>query len=183
MSTDEETAAALVAQAHNLRILKARRDFPFYCDFVHGRPLYAHQLVWTEELQAAGGKTLIVAPPESLKSSTVRMFIEWSIGRDPDLCVLLVMNTATQAMRQVMSVAETIEKSEVYHEVFPAVIPNKPRGWSHEAIFVSRSNESRPDPTVYGTGIDGPYQGSHVDMLIIDDPTDQQDVRSQATME
>ena len=182
MSTGTENVDALISQAHSLRVLKARRDFPFYCDFVHGRPLYAHQLVWAEELLVAGGKTLIVAPPESLKSSTVRMFIEWSIGRDPDLCVLLVMNTATQAMRQVMSVAETIEKSDVYHEVFPGVVPNKPRGWSHEAIFVRRGNESRPDPTVYGTGIDGPYQGSHVDMLIIDDPTDQQDVRSQATM-
>ena len=155
MSMGEDTVESLVVQANSLRVLKARRDFPFYCDFVHGRPLYDHQLVWAEELQPNGGKTLIVAPPESLKSSTVR----------------------------IMSVAETIEKSDAYHAVFPAVVPNKPRGWSHEAIFVRRGNESRPDPTVYGTGIDGPYQGSHVDMLIIDDPTDQQDVRSQATME
>ena len=35
MSLSDESVEDLVSQAHSLRVLKARRDFPFYCDFVH----------------------------------------------------------------------------------------------------------------------------------------------------
>ena len=165
-------------------VLLARRDFGSYCRYVHARPLYRHQQTWARELQAPDSShILIIAPPETLKSSTVRMFIEWRIGLDPDICILLVMNTSTQAQKQVMSIAETISNNPRYHQVFPGVQPNSARGWSHEVLFVKRRNEARPDPTLYGTGIDGPYQGSHVEMLIVDDPTDQQDVVSSATME
>lgn len=161
-----------------------RRSFPDYCKQVHQRPLYAHQLAWMRELENRRQRyTLIVAPPESLKSSTVRMYLEWSIGNHPDTCCLLVMNTAAQAQRQVMAVAETLERNPRYRAVFPWIVPNPKRGWSHEVLFVQRKNESKPDPTLYGTGIDGPYQGSHVDLLIVDDPSDQQDISSQATME
>jgi predicted phage terminase large subunit-like protein len=160
-----------------------RRDFEYYCKAVHNRPLYDHQKMWIREIAMPMAKTLIVAPPESLKSSTIRMRIEWEIGNNPEMTILLVMNTSAQAQKQVMSIAETIETNELYRKVFPWVTPNRGRGWSHEVLFIKRQNESRPDPTLYGTGIDGPYQGSHVDMLVVDDPTDQQDVRSSSTME
>lgn len=165
-------------------VLLARREFAEYCRYIHQRPLYRHQETWVREMQAQGSPhVLIIAPPETFKSSTVRMWIEWRIGLDPDICVLLVMNTASQAQKQVMSIAETLENNPRYRQVFPSVKPNPARGWSHETLFVKRRNEGRPDPTLYGAGVDGPYQGSHVDLLVVDDPTDQQDVTSSATME
>lgn len=82
-----------------------------------------------------------------------------------------------------MSIADTIEQNLQYRAVFPGVEPDKPRGWSHDTLFVKREDTNNPFATVYGTGIDGPYQGVHVDMIIVDDPTDQQDVRSQVTMQ
>lgn len=160
-----------------------RQDFAEYCAWVHGKPLYRHQRVWVEEMGKEGVKLLVVAPPESFKSSTVRMYLEWRIGNDREETCLLVMNTAAQAQRQVMSIAETMERNPRYRQVFPWVVPNPKRGWSHEVLFIKRENESLPDPTLYGTGIDGPYQGSHVGILVVDDPTDQQDVSSGATME
>lgn len=165
-------------------VLLARQDFAEYCRCVHNVSLYPHQRVWARELQQPDSPhVLIIAPPETFKSSTVRMFIEWRIGLDPDICILLVMNTAGQAQKQVMSIAETISHNPRYHQLFPGISPHPARGWSHEMLFVGRRNEARPDPTLYGTGIDGPYQGSHVDILIVDDPTDQQDVVSSAIME
>ena len=166
----------------DLKAEAARRSFPEYCEYVHGRPLYPHQLAWLGELERSS-RSLIIAPPETLKSSTVRMLLEWEIGRRPDIATLLVMNTASQAQKQVMSIAETLEHNLRYREVFPSIEPHKARGWSHEVLFVKRDNEAKPDPTIYGTGIDGPYQGLHVDRLVIDDPTDQQDVRSKAVMD
>lgn len=166
-----------------IRAELCRQDFAEYCRFVHGRPLYRHQVEWIKELQKPKSRVLIVAPPESFKSSTMRMRVEWEIGNKPDLRVLLVMNTAQQAQRQVQSVGETLTSNARYRQVFPWVEANPKRGWSHEVLFVRRTNESLPDPTLYGTGIDGPYQGSHVDRIFCDDPTDQQDVHSAATME
>lgn len=116
-------------------------------------------------------------------STTVRMRIEWEIGINREGTHLLPMNTATQAQRQVMSVAETIERNERYRRVFPWVVANPKRGWSHEVLYVKREDEANPDATLYGTGWDGPYQGVHVDRIWPDDPTDQQDVMSPAVME
>lgn len=161
----------------------ARRNFAAYCDYVHGRPLYRHQEEWGRELLIPGAQTCIVAPPETYKSSTLRMFLEWYIGRNPECAILYIMNTSSQAQRQVMSIQSTIEKNPKYHVVFPGVIPDKARGWTKEQMFIQRENRARADATIYGTGIDGPYQGVHVDLLVVDDPTDQQDVRSETTME
>lgn len=160
----------------------ARRDFGMYCSYVHGRPLYRHQQEWAKELTKERARTLIVAPPESFKSSTMRMYLEWCIGNNPDETCLLLMNTASQAQKQVAAISETLENNPKYRSVFPWIQPNPKRGWSHEVLFVRRKNESLPDPTLYGTGIDGPYQGAHVGIISVDDPTDQQDVRSEATM-
>lgn len=171
------------ATLDELKAELCRQDFAEYCKWVHGRPLYRHQRVWAAEMEKPSGKALVVAPPGSYKSSTVRMRIEWEIGNFPDITNLLIMNTAMQAQKQVMSVAETIEQNPRYKMVFPWIQPNPKRGWSHEVLFVKRKNESQPDPTLYGTGIDGPYQGAHVDRIWPDDPTDQQDVNSAATME
>jgi len=161
----------------------ARKSFVAYCKYVHGFDLCEHLLVWHTELHRADiSKTLIVAPPETYKSTLLRYETEWLIGVNPDTCTLLIMNTATQAMKQVMAIAETIQGNPKYREVFPEILPDSARGWSKDTLFVTRPNKERPDPTLYGTGIDGPYQGLHVERLIIDDPTDQQDVRSETTM-
>jgi predicted phage terminase large subunit-like protein len=179
ISPDELLALGSAARA-NL----AARSFPYYCEYVHGRTLFPHQKYWVDYmLSRRGQRLLIVAPPESLKSTLMRMYLEWCIGRDPDTTILLVMNTSSQAQRQVVSIEETIENSEKYHEVFPNVIPHKAKGWSREYFYVHRSNETLPDPTLYGSGYDGPYQGLHVKTIVVDDPTDQKDVRSSATME
>ncbi len=166
-----------------LRAELCRKDFGEYCKWVHGRELYRHQVGWVEEMQREKARTLIVAPPETFKSSTIRMLLEWWIRNDRDITILLIMNTSTQAQMQVMSIAETLTENPRYKCVFPWVVPNPKRGWSHEMLFIKRANESMPDPTLYGTGVDGPYQGAHVKVLVCDDPTDQSDVQSSAIME
>ena len=165
-------------------MLLARQSFPDYHRYVHQRDFYRHQLVWGTAMQdPQEPRVVFIAPPESFKSSTTRPFIEWTIGQNPNVRNLLLMNTATQAEKQVMSIAETIEKNPRYRQVFPHIQPDPKRGWSHDTLFVKRPNSSLPDPTLYGTGIDGPYQGTHVENIFIDDPTDPQDVQSASIME
>lgn len=195
-TTFEQQAAIIKSE---LRLAEARQSFPKYCEYVHSQPLYPHQMEWEKRLtvqppqaltEALGDSTkryhtltLIVAPPVTLKSTTVRMKLEWFIGNNPDIAILLLMNTATQSQKQVMTIARTIESNPRYQEVFPWVVPDKDQGWSHDTLFVKRKQTSRPDPTLYGTGWVGPYQGNHPDIVVGDDPTDELDVDSPATMD
>ena len=90
------------------------------------------------------------------------------------------MNAGEQAEKNVMTVQQTIEHNEVYKAAFD-VQPNKAAQWTKSVLFVDRSF-SAPDPTLMATGLNGPYQGLHFDIIIIDDPTNQEDVRSPTTM-
>jgi len=104
------------------------------------------------------------------------------IGLNPDIRILWLMKAGTQAQARVGDVAETIEENPVFRAAFPDVVPNKARGWSKVSLYVKRGRQG-PDPTLMGCGINGPYQGFHFDVIIMDDPTNQEDVQSPSTME
>ena len=172
----------------------AKYQFPVFCEYVHGdtierilgqRTLCDHLMFWQEELQKEGRDSLIIAPPESIKSTLLRWYMEWVLGKDRDITMLYVMNTATQAMRQNVSIQETITKNTRYREVFPDVIPAKGKSWSQEATFIERQTleaQANPDPSIFATGWDGPYQGLHPKYILLDDLTNQTDVTSDAVM-
>lgn len=178
--TTEATERDLIRE--EARVVWAQRNFPYYCEYVHNRPLLRHQEDWAWHLQQPKARTALITPPETFKSSTVRMFVEWTVGRDPDATFLWVMNTATQSQSWVEAIADTVVNNERYHTVFPHIQPDRGRGWTKDRLFVTRPNTSNPQPTLYGTGIDGPYQGMHVKYILLDDPTDQDDVASEAKM-
>lgn len=156
----------------------SRTDFIAYNAYVHDWELSPHQREWARMMMTQK-RGCIVAPPESGKSRLMRSWIEWSIGNDPNIAVLLIQNTARQANLQVAAIANVLT-SDKYQKVFPNIKPTE--RWSGEKIFIQRDT-MRPDATLAGYGIDGPYQGAHVDMLVIDDPTDQKDVYSEVVMQ
>jgi len=175
---------------------KARRSFRAYCEFVHGAPdtnnvleplelpphfVYFEATLTTQE--PAEKATATSAPPEFWKSRTRRMYIEWSIGKYPERARLLIMNTAAQATKQVMSVAETIERNPRYAMVFPHVVPDDNKQWNQSTLYIRRANAARPDATLFGTGVLGPIQGGHFEEIYLDDVTDPQDVYSEKTMQ
>jgi len=156
----------------------SRTDFIAYNAYVHEWELAPHQREWARMMMTQK-QGCIVAPPESGKSRLMRSFIEWNIGLNPDIAVLLIQNTARQANLQVAAIANVLT-SQKYKLVFPDI--KSTDRWSGEKIFVVRDT-MRPDATLAGYGIDGPYQGAHVDILVIDDPTDQKDVYSEVVMQ
>ena len=161
----------------------AATDFRAYCEYVHEVRLARHHEEWVRILEATDEPRFgIVAPPTSWKSRVLRMWLDYSIGRNPEECWLLLMNTENQAMTQVMSVEDTLVNNPRYHEVFPQIEPNPDKSWSQSRMWVRRKTNSRPDATLYGTGILGPYQGSHVEKVVLDDVTDQEDVFSETKM-
>ena len=175
---------------------RARRNFRAYCEFVHGDndidgnfvplelPPHIEYYIATLTTQEPAEKaTATSAPPEFWKSRTRRMYIEWSIGKYPTRARLLIMNTAAQATKQVMSVAETIERNPRYKMVFPTIVPDENKQWNQSTLYIRRANAARPDATLFGTGVLGPIQGGHFEEIYLDDVTDPQDVYSEKTME
>lgn len=176
MPTRQEYARAVVS----------RTNFYAYCQFVHEVALAPHQLEWVKILQSEAPehkKVAISAPPEFWKSRVLRMFIEWSIGRNPEWCRLLAMNTDAQATKQLRSVQDTIVNNEKYHWTFPDVKPDYKRGWNAHHLYVIRKNSARPEPTLMASGVMGAIQGAHFEEIYTDDVTDQPDVNSPTTMQ
>jgi hypothetical protein len=154
-------------------------DLGTYAKAVHERIYYQYQDVWAVALESYS-ETVIVCPPDTYKSTTVRDFVEREIGKNPNIRILWVMNTGEQAQKQVMAISQTIKSNNVYRAAFN-VVEDVEAQWTKNVLFVERSIED-PDPTLMGTGLNGPYQGLHFNIIIIDDPTDQDDVKSPTTM-
>lgn len=168
------------------KIELARRDFEYFCNYVHNVDLADHMMTWVDILQSKkpeDKRVAIAAAPEFWKSRVIRMWIEYSIGHNTEWARCLVMNTQDQAAKQIMSVEDTIVANPKYQLVFPHVKPDYKRGWNRNTMFVLRENSARPEPTLMGVGVQGAVQGAHYEEIYTDDLTDQQDVRSPSTMQ
>lgn len=151
-----------------------------YARAVHNLEIEPYQLAWAKALRD-NDRTLIVCPPDTYKSTTVRLFVEQLIGNDPNERTLWLMNSASQAEKQVMAIKATIEGNAVYREAF-GVEPDEDKQWTNSTLYVKR-DYTGADPTLMATGLNGPYQGLHFNRIIIDDPTNPEDVRSPTEME
>jgi hypothetical protein len=163
------------------RVIAARDgDLEAYAWAVHNRPVEPYQLWWADFLDTENHAALI-CPPDTFKSTTVQWTVEQDIGRDPEGSTLWLMNAKDQSEKRIDSIAQTIEHNAVWCAAFPNVRPDPSRGWNKSELYVTRRGV-RPDPTLMGTGFLGAYQGFHFKRGVIDDPSDQDDVRSPAIM-
>ncbi|KKK57637.1 hypothetical protein LCGC14_3052460, partial [marine sediment metagenome] len=133
-------------------------DARTYAKAVHHREYELYQDAWAEALETRD-RTVIVCPPDTYKSTTVRDFVEREIGKNPNVRILWVMNTGEQAQKQVMAISSTIQSNNVYRAAFD-VKEDVEAQWTKNVLFVERDIED-PDPTLMGTGLNGPYQGLH----------------------
>lgn len=120
-------------------------------------------------------RLLIIAPPESAKSTYISViFPSWYIAKHKEHACALISCTATQAQEFGGAITRVIETDPEFRAVFPTCIPDKAAGWSKDHIFVQRTNTARPDPTLMMTGMMGPIIGRRYNLVIVDDPTDQE---------
>lgn len=175
-----------VAEATQVSELQARAiaarhgDLTTYAEAVHDLILEPYQVAWEEALETLT-RILIICPPDTYKSTTVRLFCEKAIGKDPNIRILWLMGTSAQSTKQVMDVGSTIKNNPIYREAFDVEVDAE-KQWTNQVLFV-KNDRFGPDPTLMATGMHGPYQGLHFDIIVIDDPTTPEDVRSPTEME
>lgn len=106
----------------------------------------------------------------------------WELGRNPELRVVLVQATATQAKKAVRTVAEHIVKNKLLHLVFPNLRPGKGLPWNTEQLTVQRT-PGIIQPSFQGVGAHGNILGARIDLLILDDILTQENTRTQSGRE
>jgi len=151
-----------------------------YAKAVHGITTEDYQDAWYEALDTLN-RTVIVCPPDTFKTTTIRLWCEKQIGINPNIKILWLQNAGDQALKNVMTIQRTIESNKIYRAAF--TVEEDPQAqWTKSVLYVKRQYTG-PEPTLMGCGLNGPYQGLHFDVIILDDLTNQEDVRSPTTME
>jgi predicted phage terminase large subunit-like protein len=164
----------------------ARTNLDAFAECVYELPPFPHHREITKVLQDDSKKrVLIIAPPGHAKSTYVSLiYPAWWMGKYPDKAAIMVSNTATQASKFASSIREIIASDRKFKSVFPETRPDEARGWTREELFLgNRSNKSRPDPNLFATGMTGPVLGRRAELIIVDDPTSQQDATSETVMD
>lgn len=164
------------------RELLARERLGYYGHYVHGHSPAEHHWRWIEALTNESLKRLlIISPPGHAKSTWVsQIYPCWWVGRNPEGNLVLVSNTASQAELFLGVVKDTIERNERYRAVFPGVRPDAHRPWTSSEIFVERRDLTNKDATVFATGTGGVVVGRRADLMLIDDPLDQDNTATDA---
>lgn len=125
-------------------------------------------------------RMIILAHNECAKTrqlSTLRPVFE--LGRDHNLKIAIVTNTASNAQAILRAISDLITMSAEVKRVFPTLTPSLP--WNLSEIQVERESADK-EPSVAAFGVKGAILGTRVDMLFVDDILDSENTSSLGQM-
>lgn len=192
----DEQAARIEASARAKQIAKLRDDFEAFrkhCFICEDGPLVVQEFMraWTRHLV----KFLpthhcgVLSPPGTGKTTWIVHYVLWRLGNNPNLRVLLVSSNENTAKERLGEIRQHIEHNDRLREVFPHLRPAKDTmakklRWDATALFVERdpTRGGRTlilrDPSVAAVSMGSKRTGKRCDLLIMDDPTDKDEMWS-----
>lgn len=189
--TPEERRTVWQAQARMAREA-ARESLAAYMSYVFELEPAPHHRLLIEGLEAVERGEVkrlgIIMPPGHAKSTIVSIgFPTWYLGRHPRDSVICVTLIDRLAKLYGDAAANVIEYSAGFRSVFPHVLAEKGRGWSHDSgRFLRVPGEPRDpgdkDPQLVNAGAGGGIVGRRADGEIIDDVVDAEIARSEVQM-
>jgi hypothetical protein len=194
---EERIIIAQVKNKHRASIKdKAKDEFWAFCEYClkdemtnEYIELQDFHLEWCE-LVAKEKRLVLFSPVESGKSSLISVgYPIWRLGRDSNLRIAIVSNTATQASKFLNAIQEYILRDKDVKEIFPSlkpkrdqVNPNRNEKWTDYAIIVSRKTISK-DFSIQALGVQGPLLSSRLNLLILDDVLDKKNTDSDSEVQ
>ena len=125
-----------------------------------------------QDLLMKSDRAVLWSATELGKSTSISIGrVLWEIGRNPNIRIVLISDTASTAKKLIKAIKVYIERSAEYRRVFPGVLPDKDKTtglWKDSAFHVRRTTVSK-DPTVQAIGFEGALLGARVDLFVIDD--------------
>lgn len=164
------------------------RTFRKYCfESDSGAPLILQDYMdaWTRHVEKflPTHHALILSPPGTGKTSWVVAYLLWRLGRDPHLRTAFVSAAEDTAKKRLGEVRQHIDHNERIREVFPnlrrAREGNRRLGWDARSLYIKRKRVLR-DPSVAAFAMGAKRQGATIDLLVMEDPTDEDDKNSPA---
>lgn len=151
---------------------KADASLYFFCKFVLGfkdlTPQFHGQLARYVSDPSRRFK-LIVAPRGHLKTSICTIaYALWRALRNPNLRILVIANTATNAQHMVRAIKRMVETSELLRELYPEALPRPDSKWTESELEFNRASPW-PEATIESIGRGGTVTSRHYDIIIEDD--------------
>jgi hypothetical protein len=159
-----------------LQVLEARRSplglFKLIATSEEGEPAYVKwfHAEWFEMMEKHKD-VIIVAPRESGKTLVMVFVVLWLIGKNPNIRIKWLGENEPLAIKRLAMMHEIIDKSTLYHMVFPHIHKTKrgdKRPNNATQLNVERSFSST-EPTVEANGILGAGTGGRADVIVADD--------------
>jgi len=151
---------------------KADGSLYFFCKFVLGFrdmvPRFHGQLARYVSDPEKRFK-LIVAPRGHLKTSICTIaYALWRALRNPNLRILIIANTATNAQHMVRAIKRMVETSDILRELYSESLPGPECKWTESELEFKRATPW-PEATIESIGRGGTVTSRHYDIIIEDD--------------
>lgn len=135
----------------------------------------AHHWLWLElltdlEIQ----KLIIIAPPESAKTTWLVSYLACSIGFSPEDPRMLASVSGDVAEKRSVSIRNVVD-SDIFKEIFPGIRRAKGMSYNQEEWSVAPDGKPRPGrlhPTLFAAGTGGTVIGSRAKEAVCDDLLD-----------
>ena len=125
-------------------------------------------------------RTLLLAPRGHGKSEVATIgYCEYRIAYDPNIRILIVSASATNALRFSGKLRAECEKNNKLLSLFPGCGKDKNSKWTDAAFTVCGRNRIHEIPTVTALGVGSAVTSGHYDLVILDDPIDLEDVTNE----
>jgi predicted phage terminase large subunit-like protein len=186
------------------RVEQIRNDLGAYGEFVHGHTPARHHRLWIDlihgltsgtltetaihlgllpetERGTFRNKLLLLAPPASAKSSWCSIALPtWYLGKYPDRTVLFFTSSDPAAVGFGNTIKILLEQAKEHKEIWPdqAGRPDKRRGWSSDGLYLKATPMSGQSPAYRAVGWGASVMGQRANLLIIDDPMNQENAES-----
>ncbi len=167
--------------------VKARNDFNVFAELVMtddetGDPIKQAPIHrrWAEICEQYD-RILIWSHINSGKTTQLSILrTVWELGRDPNLRIVILSNTASIATKIVRAISTLILENEEVKKIFPKLEPKPNATWTTTELTVARSTFAK-DPSVRAVGVHGSLTSGRVDRLIVDDILDPENVATEAS--
>lgn len=169
--------------------LLAREKLAPYAHVVHGLLPAAHHEPWVNDLEAVDrgeiDRLLLLAPPGAAKTTWIRMFMEWYLGRHPSHSLLLLTTNDNQAHKFGTPLQQTLEGNAKYRRIFglPENRIDGKRGNSITGgIYLAGIPLNEKDPSFQALSYKASALGNRANLIVLDDPLTQDDNNSDIEM-
>ncbi len=168
----------------------AHESLEVYAMVVHRLKAAKHHEPWVEDLEAVEkgelDRLLLLAPPGAAKTTWIRMFMEWYLGKHPSHSLLLLTTNDNQAHKFGTPLQQTLESNAKYACVFSGKenrIDGKRGNSITGGIYLGGIPLNEKDPSFQALSYSASSLGNRANLIVLDDPLTQDSNNSDIEME